>query len=212
MADDDRPLGDQLAVTFAVHREGCHARVDLSGHDRLGQQIATGRRASDAIGPACGDPEIAAVRVRPQQWSKIFAGMDVPCPLAQDPQIRETRHRFDQVAGIMGHHRQVRCDRQPGRVPRDLTPADDLSARRLMHVDRTVKHCHRGVEDWAGWLQCTGLYSPRIPLEFDGGERRNARTMSACSDDDAVRGDTDVPEPEADGTIAPTMKIGYNEP
>src|SRR5690348_17025924 len=104
MADDDCTLRDQLAAALAIDREGCHARVDLPGRDRLSEQIATCRRSSNAIRPACRNPEVAAVGVRAEEWSKVFAGMDVPCPLTQDSQISETRHRFDEVPSVMGDH------------------------------------------------------------------------------------------------------------
>src|ERR1700682_278594 len=67
MTDHDGTFLDQLAPPLAIDGKGRHAFVDLTGNDRLGQQIAPARCAGDAIAPAGGDPEIPAIRMRAQQ-------------------------------------------------------------------------------------------------------------------------------------------------
>ena len=47
MADDDRPLLDQLAAPFAVDREGRHAGVDLPHRDRHFDPCYNDRDARD---------------------------------------------------------------------------------------------------------------------------------------------------------------------
>ena len=152
MADDDRALGYQLSATLAVDREGRHAGVDLPCRDRLGEEVAARGRPRDAVGPACRNPEVAAVRMGAEQRAKICTGVDVPRPLPQYPEVRETGHHIDQMAGVMGNHWQVRRYGQAGNVPRDFASTDDLSACRLMYVDGTVEHSHRRIEDGTGRL------------------------------------------------------------
>ena len=77
-----------------------------------------------------------------------------------------------------------------------------------MHIDGTVKHRHGGIEYGAGRLEGTGLNSPGIPFEFDAGERSNAWAVSARSNDDAVRCDTEVTEPKAGSAVALPIYLG----
>ncbi len=108
----------------------------------------------------------------------------------------------------MSDHRQVRGESETGRIPRDLAAADDLSTRRLVHVNSTIEHRHRKVEDGARRLQRTGFQSPRAPLEFHPRQSRHARTMRARGDHNAIGSDALVPEPDADGAIALAVDAG----
>src|SRR5438552_12610191 len=84
---DDGAFLNQFSALLAIDGKGRHAIVDRAGDDRLGQEIARRRSAGNAVAPARTDPQVVAIRMRPQQRREIGCGMNVAGPLPQNPEV-----------------------------------------------------------------------------------------------------------------------------
>ena len=177
---------DQLAPPLAINGEGRHAIVDLACHDGLGQQIAAGRGARDAVTPTGGHPKIPAIRMRPQKRREIGCRMDMPRPLAQNPEPGKRGHHCHQMAGVMRQHGKVRGKGQSSYVAIDLAAAHDFPPRGLMQIDGAVQHGERRPQSGAGRLDGAGFQPPGAAFQLDAGKQRHPRAMRAGGNDHAV--------------------------
>ena len=96
----------------------------------------------------------------------------------------------------------------PAASPGYLAAADDLAARRLMHIDRAIEQGQGRTQHGAQRLDGEGLEPPGPALQLDAREAGDGGAMAAGGDDGGIGGDEFLAPPNPADAIARALDAG----